>query len=166
MHTCYQDILDLIDRDPIWFDEHAVPRFVLFSPKCIADIYADECALLEIACQACERPFLVAMSTNLAKRYMAVPRPECRDEFQRRLHVAASETLAWEISTGRVHYGDPPNVGCCCAGPTMNSVPRRVVEYWRRNGDGDAEKKTLGRDWERDRRLEVAIEATWAKDEG
>ena len=34
------------------------------------------------------------------------------------------------ILTHELHYGDPPNDGCCDAGPTMNSVPHRVIEYW------------------------------------
>lgn len=29
-----------------------------------------------------------------------------------------------------LHYGDPPNVGCCPSGPSMNSVPREVLEVW------------------------------------
>ena len=34
------------------------------------------------------------------------------------------------IRLQRIHYGDPPNVRCCDAGPTMNSVMKTVLEYW------------------------------------
>ena len=39
-------------------------------------------------------------------------------------------TLSERIRDMTIAYGDPPNIGCCPAGPTMNSVPRRVLEYW------------------------------------
>ena len=43
---------------------------------------------------------------------------------------------------GQVHYGDPPNVGCCGAGPVMNSVMHRILEYWSRDYE-------VSSDWQR-----------------
>lgn len=34
---------------------------------------------------------------------------------------------------GTLHYGDPPNTGCCLSGASMNSEPRRILEYWSTN---------------------------------
>ena len=28
------------------------------------------------------------------------------------------------------HYGDPPNMGCCPAGPTMNCEDIKILEFW------------------------------------
>lgn len=57
---------------------------------------------------------------------------------------------------GHLHYGDPPNIHCCAAGPTMNSIPIRVLEYWSR------ENPLL--DWQRDPALEVEITPEWASE--
>ena len=39
-----------------------------------------------------------------------------------------------EIRDGTLHYGDPPNIGCCLTGPSMNVVDVRVLEYWHKSG--------------------------------
>ncbi|MFW6184041.1 MAG: hypothetical protein ACOC8X_09610 [Chloroflexota bacterium] len=52
------------------------------------------------------------------------------------------------IDAGRLHYGDPPNAGCCPAGPTMNSEPRRVLEFYRRSNDRFGFERVL--DYERE----------------
>lgn len=109
MNRHYADILSRIPDAPLWFDENAVPRYEPFSPQ-LVNIYAREAVLMRIECQSCERSFDVAMS----RRYMDI-----------------GHNLASDIKTHSIHYGDPPNVECCCAGPTMNSVPRKVLQYWR-----------------------------------
>lgn len=111
MNRNYRDILSRIDVAPLWFDECAVPRFCEFSPHEIADIYADECALVLISCQSCEREFHVAMSSKGSRTY---------------------RSLADGAAAGTVHFGDPPNVGCCLAGPSMTSNDLRVLQFWRR----------------------------------
>jgi hypothetical protein len=56
-------------------------------------------------------------------------------------------TLANLIKNKQIHYGDPPNIGCCSAGPTENCIDIKVLEFWRR--------KML--DWERDSGLEIDL---------
>lgn len=141
MHQAYDDIRSRIAEAPAWWDEVGVPRYGAFSPRALADIYAEEAALAEVTCQGCGRAFAVAFSLNPYERFAA------RD----------GRTLADLIRARELHYGDPPNVGCCPAGPTMNSEPRRVLEYWRRDGE------RLGLDWIRDPTLEVGIEPAWVR---
>ena len=129
MRESYDDIRSLIERKPLWFDEHGVPRYVPFGPRLCANIYADEAVLAEVACQACGRLFHVAHSTD-----------------RRRGKIADL------IRARELEYGDPPNVGCCLAGATMNSVPHRVIEYWARSSVMV---------WSRDPALEVEIMADW-----
>jgi len=115
MHHHYDDIRSRIAEAPRWFDEHAVPRYCEFSPKACANIYAEEVMLLLIACQSCGRRFEVCMSTGM-----------------RRTNPA---NAVWSIArSGTIHYGDPPNVRCCPAGPTMNSEPIAVLQFWQRGG--------------------------------
>lgn len=133
----YRDILSRIAEPPVWFDEHAVPRFEPFTPRACADIYAEEVVLMAIECQACKREFLVCMSHGMTER------------------AEGRASLAQQIKDRHIHYGDPPNVECCAPGPTMNSVPRRVVEFWR---SPDFE-------WEREPELEVDVLPEWASDE-
>src|SRR5215831_15129111 len=117
MHASYDDITSRIGIAPIWFDEHAVPRYCAFEPARSASIHIGEIALAEITCQECQRRFRVAFSVV-----------NCREQ-----------TIAEAIQNKTLHYGDPPRHGgdpadryACGAGASMNSEPRRVLEYWRR----------------------------------
>jgi hypothetical protein len=135
VHNDYSDIRALTKEEPKWFDEHAVPRYCDFHPKEIADIYADECCLLMIQCQGCQARFKVAISQN--KWSMAWGGHEKLD---------ISERIAKEY----IGFGDPPNVGCCPAGPTMTSDTIAVLEYWKRESC---------REWERDKNFEKVFGA-------
>jgi hypothetical protein len=63
--------------------------------------------------------------------------------YQRKFHVALSPvnlcdgTIAEAIRSRALHYGDPPRHDgdrqACAAGASMNSEPRRVIEYWHRH---------------------------------
>lgn len=116
MNHHYADILERIPDPPKWWDERAIPRFCAFHPSEIADIYADEAALLLIRCQSCGREFRVATSRSTYDR-----------------HVLRQPFLANDIKANRITYGDPPNAHCCPAGPTMSAVEIRVLEYWQKN---------------------------------
>lgn len=64
-------------------------------------------------------------------------------------------SLEQRITEKSLHYGDPPNVGCCAAGATMNSIPLYVIQFWKR---GDLK-------WERVHGFETfSIEPDWARD--
>lgn len=142
MHHHYEDIrlvMSSLGQEPKWFDEHAVPRYCEFSPDQAANIYADEVALVLITCQACGREFRVCFSLSDMDRI-----------------IRERGSLADEIRTKELHYGDPPNVGCCMSGPTMNSEPRRVLQYWHRRNF----------DWARDASSEIAIEPDWVTEGG
>lgn len=149
MHHDYHDITSRISDPPQWWDEHAVPRFDTFTPGDVANIYADEVALVEIACQSCGRHFLVAFASD---RFRALLRHE-------RFGEPMTDTpLADAIRRGVIHYGDPPNVGCCAAGASMNCDDLRVCEYWRRGG-------ALGLEWQRDSALEVQLDSIYGSPE-
>ena len=106
MNHHYRDIRDKLGP-PSWWDESAVPRYVKFSPHEVANIYAKEVVLLEIACQSCGHLFEVAMSTGSLDSWTQV------------------------VEDSSLGYGDPPNVECCAAGPTMNSDTRGILQFWR-----------------------------------
>jgi hypothetical protein len=117
MHHHYRDLTDKLGT-PLWWDECGVPRYCEFGPHETNNIYADEVALLEIACQDCGQRFKVAMSSSLFERVNGgMPGPPLR-------------SLADLIQHGSIHYGDPPNNGCCPAGPTMNCEDLCVLEFW------------------------------------
>jgi hypothetical protein len=114
MHNEYQDIVSRIAEPPTWYDEHGVPRWGAFTARGVANIYWEECALLLIACQNCRREFRVCISSGALDRLQHGP-------------------LADVVRDGSIHYGDPPNMGCCPAGPTMNCLDLKVLEFWRRD---------------------------------
>jgi len=131
VYQCYNDILSRIADQPIWFDEHAVPRYCDFAPRHLANIYAREAALVEVTCQVCKRLFRVAFSEANWRR----------------------GKIADAIRSRTLHFGDPPNVDCC-GNASMNSEPRRVIEYWRRGSTT----------WDRDPSFEVDIRPDWVND--
>lgn len=116
----YNDIRSRISEPPKWWDEEGVPRYVDFAPDEVANIYAQEVALVDIACQSCGTRFKVAFSWANIEWHNGAP------ELHKRLtpeHIV------------NLHYGDPPNVGCCPAGATMNCDDLRVLEFWRKGGE-------------------------------
>lgn len=142
MHHHYSDIRSRIAEAPKWWDEQAVPRYCDFGPDETADIYVKECALVEIKCQSCGTPFRVAFSWNDHEFWHG----------EDKVHVKLIPPMTLE-RVKQLHYGDPPNAGCCDSGPTMNSEPQRVLEFWRKD---DHFK------WVRVPELEVAIDCEWA----
>ncbi|MEM8774906.1 MAG: hypothetical protein AAGF53_07720 [Pseudomonadota bacterium] len=168
MHAHYKDILSRIEDPALWFDEVAVPRFEPFSTRLLANIYAREAALVRIECQACRTGFDVAFTSLAASRKLPEEKePDSRPAMIRD-HIAARS----------LHYGDPPNIGCCGAGATMNSVPRRVLEYWVKPyalGEGFANPQSgksdhlfgtisdpKAMDWRREPEFEIDITPRWA----
>lgn len=139
MHHDYADIRNRIPEPPSWFDEFAVPRYCDFTPRDMANIYANEAALCEIECQNCRRRFRVAFSRSRMDDvvgYRKAQRPR---------------TLAQLITEQYLAYGDPPNVHCCASGPTMSSDMRRVLEFWTR-------RKETNHEWQRDPTLEITFD--------
>jgi len=120
MHHHYRDIIDRIDERPKWWDEDGVPRYCEFGPDEGAHIYANEIALLEIRCQNCHTHFKVAISNTPG------------NFGPKGFHWSPNEMENALRKGNGLHYGDPPNAGCCASGPTMNSEPIRVLEFWRR----------------------------------
>jgi hypothetical protein len=145
MHASYQDIMSRIGEAPTWWDENGTPRWGYFEPDACANIYADQAALAEIACQCCGSRFKVAFSWSRLQRM----------QDGRRSIIEA-------ITTRTLEYGDPPNVGCCMSGATMNSETLRVIEFHARH---EAEFATSGTvtdpekyfSWRRDKNLEVNL---------
>lgn len=145
MNEYYKDIIGKIKQEPQWFDERAVPRYCRFSPKRLANIYAEECALVLIECQMCRHKFEVAFSRSTM------------DKVRHRLIFGKDKkmpTIADSIQRKTLCYGDPPNIECCPAGTSMISDSIRVLQYWRRKRFN----------WVRDRKLEVDIMLDYAVD--
>jgi len=134
----YQDILSRISEPPSWWQEGGVPRYGPFEPGSSTSVYANEAALVEIACQFCRRPFIVLFETS-----------------------AKDRRIAAEIRAGTLHYGDPPNVGCC-TGVSANSTPVQVLQYWARAHQEYVEGGLIVDtraffEWRRDASLEVGL---------
>jgi hypothetical protein len=126
-HT-FDDIRSRISEPPSWFDSNGTPRYGEFTPGASPKIYADEVALVEIACQCCNEKFLVEIYHAMYYRDMGV---EAR------------------IRNGSLHCGDPPAHDC--TGDTMNCLDLRVVQYWHHKGGKVIDV------WERVAELEIAL---------
>lgn len=119
----WPDYTDIKSRlgEPLWYDEHGVPRYEPFKPE-MCDVYAEYAALMLVECQECGRQFMVAKTLNVL---------DIR-EFQQ----ARREFLPTAASIGAFHYGDPPRHESdesgddCVAGVTMNVITRKILEFW------------------------------------
>ena len=132
MHHDYADIRSKIPEDPKWFDEHSVPRYCDFSPSEVADIYAREACLALIACQNCGHKFKAAYAWS---------------DFDK---LADRPALSVIVPSKRLWRGDPPNINCCPAGPTMTSDDLEVLEFWTRD-------MNKFRKWTRVPELEISL---------
>lgn len=130
MKQSYFDIREKLGN-PLWWDEVGCPRYAEFHPELANNIYARQCCLLLIKCQACRHEFKVAMTYSLES--ITYGRP-MRD-------------LITRIKNKSIHYGDPPNVGCCASGPTMNCDDVSVIQMWERRNC----------EWVRSPELEVGL---------
>ena len=143
MYNSYEDIREEIEYGPFWHDENGVPRYCRFRPEHVANIYADEACLAKIRCQSCGRIFDVAFSRSASKKMMnyfhsigcavVANRPIQEISEAKSVDCLAEFTLAKNVKSRTLHYGDSPNVECCPADPTMNSEMIRVVEFWQRD---------------------------------
>lgn len=116
MKPNYSDILARAG-EPLWYDEHGVPRYVEFHPNRCVLLGAEEAFLVDVLCQGCGTPFLVALTWRDKSVYWLGK------------ELPPSDRLTW-TGGGGLHYGDPPNTGCCPAGPTMTSDFHRIAQAW------------------------------------
>lgn len=116
MNQHYPDLIDKLG-EPLWWDERGVPRYLPFHPSLCNDIYAKEAVLFRICCQTCGREFNVADTWSEMDMVMNPHAVSLRNRVDDR----------------SLHYGDPPNIGCCEAGPTMNCEDLDVLEFWQRH---------------------------------
>lgn len=120
MNVDYHDIIDRAGP-PDWWGPGGVPRYGRFDPSAI-DIYATQAALYEIECQGCRRRFRVGETWSIAAAGMRARSSDFKA-------IMASAIRARLEAGESLHYGDPPNAGCCPSGPTMSSSFVRVLEY-------------------------------------
>jgi hypothetical protein len=80
-----------------------------------------------------ERAWAVIDGTRGGKRADVFPEIAADRATFAELRDRRPERLSEQIAHGTIHYGDPPNTGCCAAGGTMNCWDLRVVEYWARS---------------------------------
>lgn len=118
MHRSYHDILSLIPQNPTFWQEGGIPRFMPFTPRDATGVYTTEAVLAKIRCQNCHESFVVLFEQK-------------NGDLDRLGREAPS--IAERITSKSLHYGDPPNVTCCAAGPSMNSELCEILEYWSRN---------------------------------
>lgn len=132
MLNSYSDIRSRLG-EPLWYDNHGVPRYEPFGPD-LCSVYPVAVTLLLIECQSCAEKFRVSI--------------EFHDHAFCKHGVTAFDPPTPE-SIANLHYGDPPIHGC--VGDTMNCIDLRVLEFWRRD-------LSHLRDWERDPTMEIVLE--------
>jgi hypothetical protein len=126
MLRSYSDILQKINEKPKWWDKNGTPRYCEFSPENF-DVYIDEAALIEIACQGCGEKFDVEITHE-------------------KYHPLEINKKSLFDQTDSIGYGDPPRNNCCSAGPTMSSIPLQIKQFWKReNGKWFKKEELFGK---------------------
>lgn len=126
MYHPYFDIREKLG-EPLWHDEHGVPRYVPFGPEHVG-VYYRYIALLEIHCQACDRPYLVADAYDQMQIFKNSGNTTCKLEDLDGAMPTAS-------GSGWFGYGDAPwHDDEQCAGTTMTTSVYRIVEFWTHDG--------------------------------
>jgi len=132
MNNYFQDIVEKLGK-PKWFDDLGYPRYCDFSPDEVSNIYSTEVILLLIACQNCGTLFKVALNTSGYN-----------------LRTGQFHSFKEWILDKSVYYGDPPNMQCCGAGPSMSSDSIKVLEFWEKSNDRPW-------DWTRNSKYEIDL---------
>lgn len=134
-----QEFTDITSKmgKPKWYDTKGFPRYCTFHPNRTSNIYAQYVALILIGCQSCQKTWRVAVSIHMLD--------VLGEHFQ----------FPTKTDIGSFHYGDPPShVKHDHRGSTMNSIPIRVIEFWK--------KRTAFRGWVRIKKYEVFIKEDWS----
>lgn len=121
MKPRYEDILALAgDREPDWWDEHAVPRYAPYRPwrGYPTDSVA---ALFVVACSSCHRRFLVGAGS-----------PRHVFGHHGRLVEVTLRSFIDSFDFGDAPRHDLPGIGRC-AGETMSTDMLTVKEAWERH---------------------------------
>lgn len=127
MDRLYEDLRSRLG-EPLWHDEQGVPRYDSFHPN-LCGVYDTHVALLEIACQGCEKRFLVSSSWNHHCDLERFARTRGTD-----VTVLGPQMPDATNGGGSFGYGDAPWHGDPqCAGTTMATEVVRVVEFWTRD---------------------------------
>jgi hypothetical protein len=112
----YSDILSRIAEPPLWWF-NGVPRYEPFAPRNLS-VGPEENALVLVACQGCDRQFVVGIEPN----------------------AWTGGSMLKTLANGDFNVGDPPRHlspdGLRCAGETMGTVPLAVLQAWRWEIDG------------------------------
>jgi len=138
----YEDITSRIKEKPNWYDENGVPRYGIFKPDLTPDIYANEIVLLRIACQDCDKEFLVEMSWGYHQKIW----DRHAESFSTRMREWIKKGEDKKETWPPLHYGDPPIHDC--VGDTMNCIDIEVIEFWKKEDF----------DWQRIKKFEIGLE--------
>lgn len=147
MYNPYFDIREKAGA-PLWHDKHGVPRYCTFHPRHL-DVYDDVAALLEIRCQACDRPFLVAAHFSKMDIFELTGQATT-------ILADVDRGLPSADDAGWFGFGDAPwHDEEQCAGTTMTTSVYRVVEFWTKDGGPPVVRTaidappTIGIEWRR-----------------
>ena len=153
MYPLYEDLREKLG-DPLWVDEHGVPRYQPFAPDML-DIYAKFGALLEIRCQACHRPFQVGVSWSIIKCIGSGELVHWNEEGHdgRPMVMPSVEEGVGAFGFGDAPWHETPDEGVC-VGATMSTEAVRVLEFWERPDQPKGENFT---EWVRHPEYEVTF---------
>lgn len=121
MFIQYDDIISKLG-EPLWFSKDGYPRYCKYIPS-ECGVYHKFSALCLVKCQACGKEFKIGTATNLIDIWYR----------ETQGHIDKNMTELEKIRYVLEYSGDPPNVDCCAAGPTMTVEFVSFLEMWKIN---------------------------------
>lgn len=120
MKPNYNDISEVTDTDPLWYDSHGVPRFCEFDIKYRSNIYTNAVALCVVSCARCGKHFTIEINSN-------------------NLFSTGDFVQSVIESSFDGVYGDPPihlHNGDICVGCTTVCNAVGVISLWVKDNSG------------------------------
>lgn len=128
MFVNYTDIISKLGT-PVWFTQDGYPRYCEYHPS-ECGIYHKFSALILVKCQSCGRDFKIGTISDYYKIYLLKRAGQISDDM--------SELK--KVRYALEYCGDPPNIECCSAGPTMTVEHVSFLEIWKYNDNHVWEK--------------------------
>ena len=141
MLTDYRDIIEKIG-EPIWYDEHGVPRYCVFEPK-QCGVYITAAVLLAIECQSCGERSHVATVWNNTFPFMEQLR-HAHEKGESNWNIGFQDKVPLEHAPS---YGDPPRHNCSGGGDTMSSDTISIIELWVQEDWDWVRKEEIEKKW-------------------
>jgi hypothetical protein len=119
MYPIYPDLREKLG-DPLWIDQHGVPRYAPFTPELASEVYCTWVLRLSVKCQACGKIFDCARSIAWHK-IAAEHHKKGQPVPDKSIETAMKWLSGWGDAPWHNWDGSQSSIGNQCPGTTMTT---------------------------------------------